>query len=89
MKSKSTFWVKLLRFAAYFTIVCGCLLSLLAGCLFIFGADAEHRALGIVVGIAIILVGSLLSLLGSAAIMVYLDMANDVRAIRSRIDNGN
>ena len=84
--SRSSFWVKLMRTVAYVTIICGCLASLLFGCIMIFFADADHRTAGILVGITIIVVGSLLSLLGSAGIMVFLDMASDLRTIRKQMD---
>lgn len=84
--SRSSFWVKLMRTVAYLTIICGCLASLIFGCILIFFADADHRTTGILVGITIIVVGSLLSLLGSAGIMVFLDMASDLRIIRGHVE---
>lgn len=87
-RSGSSFWIKLLRTVAYLAIICGCMLSLIIGFVMIFGADADHRATGILVGIAIIVLGSVFSLLGSAGIMVFLDMANDLRAIREQTKNG-
>lgn len=84
----ASFWVTLLRVVAYAAIICGCLLSLIIGCVMIFGADADHRTAGILVGIAIIVLGSVFSLLGSAGIMVFLDMASDLRAIREQTKTG-
>ncbi len=83
----SSFWVKLLRFVAYASIICGCLFSLIIGCIFIFRADPANRAAGILVGIAVIVIGSVASLLGSAGIMVFLDMASDLRAIRGQVES--
>ena len=85
-KSGSSFWVKLLRFVAYASIVCGCLLSVVIGLIFILRADPQNRAAGILVGLVIMIGGAIMSPLGSAAIMVFLDMANDLRAIRNRVE---
>ena len=85
-QSKSSFWVKLMRFMAYAGIVCGCLFSLILGCTLIFRGDPDNRVLAVIVGLLIIAVGALLSLLGAAAVMVFLDMANDLRAIRQKTE---
>ena len=85
--SRSSFWGKLLRVVAYATIICGCLFSLLLGCIFIFRADPENRTAGILVGIAIIVIGSVASLLSSAGIMVFLDIAIDLRVIRGHVES--
>ena len=85
-RSDSTIWVKMLRFVAYACIVCGCLVSLFIGFLLILRAAPENRLLAILLGIVIIVVGSVFSMLGSASIMVYLDMASDLRAIRNKAE---
>ena len=84
--SRSSFWVKLLRTVAYLAIICGCLMSLIIGCVMIFGADADHRTTGILVGIAIIVIGIVCNLLAASGIMVFLDMASDLRTIRKQMD---
>lgn len=85
-KSDSSIWVKLLRIVAYAAIICGCLMSLLIGCILIFRADPANRAAGILVGLAIIIGGVVASFLSAAAIMVFLDMASDLRAIRNKTE---
>lgn len=85
-RTRSSFWVKILRFVAYVTIVCGCLVSLIAGVGIALGASSENQVAAVVVGILIFLFGTFLSLVGSASIMVFLDMANDLRAIRGQME---
>lgn len=84
-KYGSSFWVKIMRFAAYANIVCGCLVAVIVGAVVIIsGTSGNHPVLGVVMGLLSVVIGVFFSLLGSAAIMVFLDMANDIRCIRGR-----
>lgn len=73
-------WVKLLRFVAYAGIVLGCLLSLIVGAGVVL---ASRDARTILVGLVIVACGVLLSFVNAATIMIFLDLATDVKAIRA------
>lgn len=79
---KTTGWVKLLRAMAYVEIAAGCLLSVLLGIAVAFGSKTVGAG-SVLVGLLVIAVGVLLSFVGAASIMVFLDLADDVRAIRA------
>lgn len=85
-KNPSTIWIKLLRIVAYVSIACGCLMSLFVGFLVILRTAPDNRFLGILLGLVVMAIGAILSVLSAAAIMVFLDMAIDLRAIRGRVD---
>lgn len=80
-KIKTSGWVTLLRIVAYVEIAAGCLLSVILGISVMFGAQAPG-ALGVVLGLLVIVVGVLLSFIGAASIMVLLGAAEDVHVIR-------
>ena len=85
-KNPSTIWIKLLRIVAYVSIACGCLMSLFVGFIVILRTAPDNRFLGILLGLVVMAIGAILSVLSAAAIMVFLDMAVDLRAIRDRVD---
>ena len=83
---KTSGWVKLLRVMAYVEIAAGCLLSLCMGLAVAFGSQ-DAGAMSVVLGLLVIAVGVLVSFVGAAAIMIFLDMADDVRAIRNAAEH--
>ena len=80
-EKKTTGWVKLLRIIAYVEIAAGCLLSAVLGVAIAFGSQ-DPGAMSVLVGLLVVAVGVLLSFVGAASIMIFLDIADDVRAIR-------
>ena len=78
--TKSSGWVKLLRTVAIVGIVLGCLLSVLTGAGIMLSAGTLAA---VVVGLLVMIVGSLMAFISAASIMIFLDMATDVKAIRA------
>ena len=77
--SSSSGWISALRAFVYVVLVVGILGSLIAGLVILGDAPA--------VGLLIMIGGIIVSILSAAAVMVFLDMATDVRAIRQLLEN--
>lgn len=76
--SSASSWVSLLRGCAYFIMIAGILASL------IIGFSMMKRTP--LVGIAVLIIGILVSLLSVAGLMVFLDMASDLSKIQQHIE---
>ena len=74
----STLWITLLRGAAYVILILGILSSLVYGIMLLINGKGGVWTLGVIV----IIGGCLLSVLSIAGIMVFLDMAADIRILR-------
>ncbi len=79
---KASGWVTLLRVVAIINIVLGCLLSLILGVGVMLSGQVPGF-LGVLLGLLIMGAGVLLSFVNAATIMVFLNMAADIRTIRA------
>lgn len=77
-ETSSIGWVSLLRAVAAIAIVVGIIASIAAG----ITIGEESAVLGFLVAAG----GSLFTLILNAAVMIFLDMADDIRAIRHKLD---
>lgn len=77
---KSSKWVSLIRTLMWLVIAVGVIASLTAGV--VLGIESESPILAFVIMVG----GILFTLLLNAAIMIFLDMADDIRAIRQKLD---
>lgn len=72
-------WIVLLRFVVWLEIIGGCIGSIVIG----VGVGSVTRVEALGAGIAII--GIIVSFILSAAIMIFIDMASDIRYIRNKM----
>ena len=77
----SSMWVSVLRGVAWAVIIIGILASIIGGVTLM----SRQGLLGLVV----IILGCAVSVLSVAGIMVFLDMADDLRTIRSLVERNN
>lgn len=78
-----TLWISLLRAAAYLLMILGILSSVIYGITLLINGRGGIAPLGIIV----IIGGCLLSILSVAGIMVFLDIAMDIRKVRTLMEN--
>lgn len=72
-------WIGMLRGSAYIVLFAGILASLF------FGISLMKSG-PVLIGLAVLIIGVIISLLSVAGLMVFLDMASDISAIRQRIE---
>lgn len=77
-------WISLLRGTAYLIMLLGILSSLIYGLMLLFAGRGETAG---ILGIFVIIGGCLLSILSVAGIMVFLDIAADIRTMRILTEN--
>lgn len=74
----ASIWVSLLRFIAWMEIIGGCIGAIVLGV-------GLGEALDPALGAGVTIIGIISSFIISSAIMVFLDMAADIRTIRKRV----
>ena len=79
MVSTSSKWIQILKTVSIMWLVVGILASLIYGIMFMLG-----KRVGL--GLLVIIAGGSVSFVVAAAVMVFLDMAADVRKIRGMLE---
>ena len=83
MKVNKNKWISFEKFFVILGLVVGILISIIAGLFVASGNVAGLYEYSVVAGIAIIVIGVLVSFASVAMLMIYLTMAQDIRDIRN------
>ena len=83
MKIRNNRWISFEKFFVILALIVGICVSIAAGLIVASGQVASLSEYSVVFGIAIIIIGILISFASVAIMMIYLTLAQDVRDIRN------